>query len=176
MAEMKGTLMKRSKILGLVSGSLTALLSAATAGAQTNTPPPAQPAISDRPVVVPPPPDRPNLPSRPERPGVPGKPTPSKDIKDLVRDFQTARESFRKQQLELTRQLKTANEEQRAIIRQQIQENLNQWLEDQKARVEDLRVQAQSMPEQVKGLKEVIESGAGPNNQGRGRGRGRPGP
>src|SRR5689334_10143037 len=107
--------MKRSKILSLVSGSLTALLSA-TADAQTNTPPPAQPAISDRPVVVPPtpPPDRSNVPSRPERPAVPGKPTPSKDMKDLVRDFQTARDSFRKQQLELNRQLKTATDEQRA--------------------------------------------------------------
>jgi len=162
--------MKRSKILSRVSGLLTALLSTA-AMAQTNTPPPAQPAISDRPVVVPPTPDpdRPNLPGRPERPAVPGKPTPSKDMKDLVRDFQSARESFRKQQLELNRQLKTANEEQRAIIRQQIQENLKEWLEEQKARVEDLREQARAMP---KSLREVIESGAGPKGD---RPKGRPG-
>ena len=165
--------MKRSKILSRVSGLLTALLSSA-AMAQTNSPPPAQPAISDRSVVVPqaPPPDRPNIPSRPERPSVPGKPTPSQDVKDLVRDFQSARESFRKQQLELNRQLKTANEEQRAIIRQQLQENLKEWLEEQKARVEDLREQARDMPNQVKGLREVIESGAGPKGD---RPKGRPG-
>jgi len=164
--------MKRRKILNLVSGSLTALLSA-TAGAQTNTPPPAQPAISDRPVVIPPtaPLDRPNLPGRPERPPVPGKPTPSKDMKDLVRDFQTARDAFRKQQLELNRQLKTANEEQRAIIRQQIQENLEQWREEQRARTEDLREQAQRMKDDIRGLRDVIDSGAGPKDQGP---RGRP--
>lgn len=164
--------MKRSKILSLATGSLAALLST-TVGAQSNTPPPAQPAISDRPVVVPPTPpaDRPNLPGRPERPAVPGKPTPSKDMKDLVRDFQTARESFRKQQLDLNRQLKTANDEQRAIIREQIQENLKQWLEEQKARTEDLREQAQRMKDDVKGLRDVIDSGAGSKGQGP---RGRP--
>jgi hypothetical protein len=165
--------MKRSKILGLVGSSLTVLLSV-TAGAQTNTPPPAQPAISDRSVVVPPTqaPDRPNVPNRPERPVVPGKPTPSKDMKDLVRDFQSVRENFRKQQLELNRQLKTANEEQRAIIRQQLQENLKEWLEEQKARVEDLREQAKEMKNQVKGLGDVIDSGADPKGD---RPKGRPG-
>lgn len=159
--------MKRSKIFGLVGGSITALLSV-TGGAQTNTPPPAQPPISDRPVVVPPTPapDRPNLPGRPERPAVPGKPTPSKDMKDLVRDFQSARESFRKQQLELNRQLKTANEEQRAIIREQLQENLNEWLEEQKARVEDLREQIPIIKDQLKNYGPVIDS-AKPNTRPR---------
>jgi gas vesicle protein len=163
--------MKRSKVLSLISGSLTAL--AVTTVAQTNPPPPAPPAISDRPVVLPPipAPDRLSLPTRPERPAVPGKPTPSKDMRDLVRDFQTARESFRKQQLELNRQLKTANDQERALIREQIRENLKQWLEEQKARVQDLREQATDMAEQVKGLGEVIKSGAEPKDRGP---RGRP--
>ena len=92
-------------------------------------------------------------------------------MKDLVRDFQSARETFRKEQLELNRQLKTANEEQRAIIRQQIQENLKEWLEEQKARVEDLREQAKDMKNQVKGLGDVIDSGANPKGD---RPKGRP--
>ena len=156
---------KRGNILGLLGGSLAVVLSGTAAG-QTN--PPAQPSISDRPVVVPPttPPERPNIPARPERPVVPGRPAPSKDMKDLVRDFQTAREAFRKQQLELNRQLKTANDEQRAIIREQIQENLKQWIEDQKARMEDLRQQAQDMKEELKGLGDVIGSDE-PNRRGR---------
>jgi hypothetical protein len=155
--------MKRSTVILLASGSLMAWLSA-TATAQTNTPPPAQPAISERPVLVPPtsPPDRPNLPGRPERPTVPGKPTLSKDMKDLVRDFQTARESFRRQQLELNRQLKAANDEERAIIREQIQENLKQWLEEQKSRTADLREQAREMAEQLKGLGPVLREGGNP--------------
>ena len=157
--------MKLSKILSRVSGLLTAVLSSA-AMAQTNPSLPAQPTISDRSVVVPPTPspDRPSIPSRPERPVAPGKPAPSKDVKDLVKDFQTARESFRKQQIELNRQLKTASDEQRALIRQQIQENLDQWREEQRARVEDLRQQAQQMKDEVRGLKDVIDSGANPGD------------
>jgi len=118
--------------------------------------------------VVPPAtaPERANVPGRPERPTVPGKPTPSKDMKDLVRDFQTARESFRKQQAELNRQLRTANEEQRALIREQIKENLQQWLEDQKARTVELREQAQQMKEDLRGLRDVIDSGANPKDPG----------
>jgi hypothetical protein len=159
--------MNRSKIFSLMSGCLTALLSG-DAVAQTNPPPPAPPAISDRPVVLPPtpPPDRPTLPIRPERPAVPGKPTPSKDMRDLVRDFQTARETFRRQQLDLNRQLKTANDQQRALIREQLQENLQEWLEEQRARVQDLREQARDMEDQVKGLGEVIKSGAEPKDRG----------
>jgi gas vesicle protein len=99
-----------------------------------------------------------------DRPVAPGKPTPSKDMKDLVREFQSARDAFRKQQLELNRQLKTASEEQRAIIRQQIQENLDQWREEQKARVEDLRQQAQQMKDDLKGLRDVIDSGTHPGD------------
>jgi TolA-binding protein len=163
--------MIRNEIFGWMSLALFAGLPL-TGMADTNSSP-AQPAISDRPVVVPPAtaPDRANVPGRPERPAVPGKPTPSKDMKDLVRDFQTARESFRKQQTELNRQLKSANEEQRSIIRGQIQENLRQWLEEQRARTEELREQAHEMGKDLRGLRDVIDSGASPKDQGP---RGRP--
>src|SRR5881394_314710 len=132
-----------------LSGLLAVFIANAAVGQASS---PQQPPLVDRSIVVPPttPPDRPNLPGPPDRPVAPGKPTPSKDMKDLVREFQTARDAFRKQQLELNRQLKTASEEQRAIIRQQIQENLEQWREEQKARVEDLRQQAQQMKDDVK--------------------------
>ena len=79
-------------------------------------------------------------------------------MKDLVQDFQNARESFRKQQLELNRQLKSASEEQRAAIRQQIQENLQQWLEQQKALTAELREQAKEMADEHKNYAPVIDS------------------
>ena len=140
-------------------GTIVALALALGASAQTN--PVSPPPIESRPVVVPPsaPPERGTLPARPERPAVPGKPVPSKDMKDLVQDFQNARESFRKQQLELNRQLKSASEEQRAVIRQQIQENIQQWLEQQKALTAELREQAKEMADEHKNLDEVIKSG-----------------
>lgn len=157
---------KRNKILGMMSGSLAVMLTGSAVGQTTNTP--QQPGLQQRPVVVPPstPPERPTVPTRPERPAVPGKPAPTKDVKELVKDFQTARESFRKQQLELNRQLKTATDEQRALIRQQIQENLDQWREEQRSRVEDLREQARGMKDEMRGLKDVIDSGANPNSGG----------
>src|SRR6185503_19647049 len=109
--------------------------------------------LTQRPVVVPPTiaPETPNLPGRPEHLPAPGRPTPSKDMKELVRDFQTARETFRKQQMELNRQRKKATEDQRAAIRAQLQENLKQWLEEQKARTEDLRAQGRMMKDDIKG-------------------------
>jgi hypothetical protein len=148
-------------------GALSAALLAVPAAGQTNADP-AQPSIQNRPVVVPPvaPPERPSLPPRPERPGVPGQPVPAQEVKDLVRDFQSAREAFLKQQRDLQRQLKTATEEQRALIREQLKENLQQWLEQQKAQIQDLREQARDIKNNVPALRDVIESGKG---EGRGR-------
>src|SRR5262245_43743284 len=137
---------KRGKAVGVMSCVLT--LSGAAVFAQNTVPSQPLPRpVTERPAVVLPPtvPERPNLPGRPENRVVPGRPTPSKDMKELVRDFQTARESFRKQQQELNRQLRKANEEQRAAIRTQLQENLKHWLEEQKARTEDLRAQGLMM-------------------------------
>lgn len=141
--------------------------------AQTNSLPPAstpatQPRIADRPAVISPvtTPERPGLPGRPDRPTVPERPTPAKDVKDLVKDFQAARQSFLQQQQELQRQLKTANDEQRAAIRAQLKENMQAWLEEQKSQMKDLREQAKEIRDNLPSIKEVIDSGHG---DGRGR-------
>jgi TolA-binding protein len=158
--------MKSHLTLCAVSGVAMTLLAAA-ACAQTTNAPPSQPPIANRPVVVAPttPPDRPNLPPRPERPPVPGQPTPAQDLKDLVRDFQSSRQAFIKQQQDLQRQLKTATDEQRAIIRQQLKENLQQWLEQQKAQIQDLREQAKDIEKNAPGLRDVLNQ----PHDGRGR-------
>jgi gas vesicle protein len=150
----------------VISGLSITLLAAAAACAQTNT---ARPAIANRPVVVAPtiPPGRANLPPRPERPPVPGRPAPAQDVKDLVRDFQSARQAFLKQQQELQRQLKTATDEQRALIREQLKENLQQWLEQQKAQIQELREQAKEIKNNVPALRDVIDSGRGEGGRGR---------
>src|SRR5439155_23945509 len=125
-------------------------------------PPPPDPPIDDRAVVVSPPatPDRPDVPKHPERPQVPGQPIQSQQMKDLVRDFQVARQAFLKQQRELKSQLHTADDAQRAIIREQLKENLHQWLEQQKAQIQELKDQAKEM-NRVSNLREVLEAGKG---------------
>jgi hypothetical protein len=154
-------------IASVVSGVSMTLLAAA-ASAQTNNAPAAQPPIANRPVVVAPTriPERANLPPRPERPAVPGQPPAAQDVKDLVRDYQSARQAFLKQQQDLQRQLKTATDEQRALIREQLKENLQQWLEQQKAQIQELREQAKDIKNSVPALRDVIDSGGG---EGRGR-------
>lgn len=150
---------KHNQILRAIGSSLAVMFSG-SALAQTSTP--QLPPIEQRPVLVPS-----TMPQdRPERPAVPGKPALSKDVKDLVKDFQTAREAFRKQQLELNQQLKIASDEQRAHIRQQLQESLDRWREEQRARVEDLREQARNMKDEMRGLKDVIDAGANPKAGG----------
>ena len=158
--------MKMNFTLGLVSGISMTLLAAA-ASAQTTNAQPAQPPIANRPVVVAPTaaPERPNLPPRPERPTGPGQPPPAQDVKDLVRDFQSARQAFQKQQQDLQRQLKTATDEQRAQIREQLKDNLQQWLEQQKAQIQELREQAIDIKNNVPALRDVIDQ----PHDGRGR-------
>src|ERR1041384_4847412 len=119
----------------LIVGSVVSALG------ETNSPTASAPAINNRPIVVPatPPPARTSLPASPHRPPAPGQPVLSKDVKDLVRDFQSARQTFLKQQQELARKLQGANEADRAIIREQLKENLDQWKEQQKAQIQELR-------------------------------------
>ena len=116
------------------------------------------PLISDRPVVIPPiaPLNQANLPVAPERPLSPDRPSPPQNVKDLVKDFQTARQSFLGSQQELLRQLKTATEEQRAAIRAQLKENLNEWREAQKLHLQDLRDQAREIITTVPAIRDVI--------------------
>ena len=56
--------------------------------------------------------------------------------------------------------------EQRALIREQLKENLQQWLEQQKAQLQELREQARDIKNNAPGLRDVIDSGSG---EGRGR-------
>lgn len=124
----------------------------------------ATPPIANRPSVVPPAAlDRPGQPKRPERPEVPGQP-PSQGVKDLVQDYQATRQSFLKQQQELSRQLKNATAQERNAIRQQMREKLQQWMDQQKAQRQELIDQAKDMKNN--NLRDVINSGGG---DGRGR-------
>lgn len=129
--------------------------------------PKALPPIAERPLVIPPLslPEV-NLPAAPERPLAPDRPVLAPGVKDLVKDFQTARQDFLSGQQELLRQLKTATQEQRAALREQLKENLEAWREAQKAHLEDLREQAKEIINSVPDIREVIDAGRG---EGRGR-------
>jgi hypothetical protein len=122
-------------------------------------PPSGQPAIAARPTVIPPV-SAPTL-DTPARPELPGQPTPSADLRDLVKDFQTARESFLKQQQDLMAQLKTASKAEREALRQQVRENLDAWLEQQKAQIQDIREQAREIKNNVPSISDVVDSGKG---------------
>ena len=156
--------MKKLLKSGIASGMLLTLLPLIAAGQGDPPPTPAQPPIVERPTVVAPaaPPDRPNLPARPDRPHVPGQPPPSQEIKDLTRNFQAARQTFVKQQQELQRQLKTGTDEQRKIIRQQLKENLEQWMEQQRGQLPVLR-------DQIKGIAPGLRDVGSNPHDGRGR-------
>lgn len=122
-------------------------------------PPSGQPAIVARPTVIPP--VSATTPGTPARPELPGQPAPSADLRDLVKDFQTARESFLKQQQDLLAQLKAASKEEREALRQQLRENLDAWLEQQKAQVQDIREQAREIKNNVPSISDVVDSGKG---------------
>ena len=149
--------MKSHLTIGVLSGALLAML-ATPSSSQTPVPTPAEPPITSRPVIVPPALGRPDLPKRPDRPVVPGQPVQSQQIKDLVREFQAARQAFLQQQQELNRQLKASSDVQRAIIREQLKENLRRWMEQQKAQIQELKEQAKEM-NRVSKLIEVIGAG-----------------
>ena len=126
------------------------------------------PLIPDRPVVIPPPvlASEANLPLAPERPPSPDRPSPPQSVKDLVKDFQTARQNFLTSQQELLRQLKGATPEQRAAIREQLKDNLNEWREAQKIHLQELRDQARDLINTVPAIRDVVNSG---RDEGRGR-------
>ena len=163
----------------LIASAVLAILGANAAFAQgdppaTNSPPPTpsaierppsgQPAIADRPTVIPP--VITPTPDTPARPGLPGQTAPASEVSDLVKDFQTARETFLKQQQDLLNQLKTASKEEREALRQQLRENLDAWLEQQKSQLQDIRDQAREIKDNVPSISDVVNSGAG---EGRGR-------
>jgi hypothetical protein len=124
-----------------------------------NPPPNAQPSLENRPQIVAPQEkqtkdqlehaERPNPPNRPATPGT---------VKDLVKDFQAAREAYLAQQKELRRQLNEATAEQREAIREKLKENLAAWLEVQRARVQELREQIRETKQAIQGYDKVIDA------------------
>jgi hypothetical protein len=88
-------------------------------------------------------------------------------VKDLVKDFQTARQDFLRGQEELLRQLKNANDQERTIIREQLKERLNEWRELQKQHLRELRDQARELATTLPGIRDVIDaSGEGGRPKG----------
>lgn len=173
MVERERNLVMKSIKPTWILGAMIAALGAGSICAQTNNPPPTgtppgQPAIADRANVIPltKAPERRDLPGRSDRPPVPERPAPSKEVKDLVKDFQSARRSFLTQQQELMRQLKSSTDEQRTALRAQLKENLSAWMEEQKAHLQDIREQAKEIKNNVPAIKDVIDAGGG---EGRGR-------
>lgn len=118
-----------------------------------------QPAIAERPTVIPLETTRSG--NGPARPELPGQTAPSSELRDLVKDFQTARAAYLKQQQELLAQLKAASKEERDALRQQLRENLDVWLEQQKAQIQDIREQAREIKNNVPSIRDVVESGGG---------------
>jgi gas vesicle protein len=173
--------MKATSVLFAASG-LSCWLMAGLAGAQalpatppaTPAPPsrdlpsPDQPKISERPVVIAPAPasDRPGLPENPHAHTPSKELPPSETLRDLVKDFQSARQAYLKQQRSLLDQLKQSSAEEREAIRQQLKENLQMWLEEQKLHIQELRDQARDIRNNVPAIGDVIDAAKG---EGRGR-------
>jgi hypothetical protein len=172
MKDLKRTLLASGLSLAVGAGSVlsqtnpAASAPAAQPVAPTAKPPPTgQAPIPERPVVIPPA-AKPQGRNLPEPPARPDRHAPSEAVKDLVRDFQAARQAFLNQQKELQRQLKHATREDREAIRKQLKENLQIWLEQQKAQLQELRDQARDLRSNLPAISDVIDSAKG---EGRGR-------
>lgn len=129
---------------------------------------PDQPNIAERPVVIAPTPapDRPDLPQDPHRSTPSKQLPPSETLRSLVKDFQSARQAYLKQQRSLLDQLKQSTAEEREAIRQQLKENLQAWLEEQKMHIQELRDQARDIRNNVPAIGDVIDAA---KDEGRGR-------
>lgn len=107
-----------------------------------------KPSISNRPVVTP----REDDPERkekgkPESPGRPGRIEPPVEVSALVDRFQSARETYLREQRELRIRLKSASEEEREAIRAEIRESLERWKEQHRQFALETKVQAQHLKE-----------------------------
>lgn len=84
------------------------------------------------------------------RKGRPDKTQPSGEVKDLIKQFQTARENYLKEQQALLKKLGDTTQDQRQAIRDQMRESLERWkeqqrefLQEQKDRAKDLKKELQ---------------------------------
>jgi len=116
------------------------------------------PTLVDRPIVVPSeiPPPRPELPAHPARP--PARPHPPESVSAMISSFKDARKAFLANQTKLRVQLKEAGEEERDAIREQLKENLRNWISDQRERALEARAQAQEMRDRIKDITPVIDA------------------
>ena len=153
---------QRSKLIWVLLLSCCAVGVGITQEVPKQTAPPQEevapaPAAGDgSPVVVPP--ENPNQNQTPEPPERPDTPQPPQTVKDLVKDFQAARERYLQEQKELRRQFRQASEEQREAIREQLRENLAEWLELQRMRVQELREQIRETRDAVKDYDRVLDA------------------
>lgn len=123
--------------------------------------PPDKPAIQERPIVVPPPlsnRDRTQAPERPPRPNGGGVVVPSSDLRQLIKDFQAARKIYMAQQRELLNDIKEASAEERSVIREQLKDKLDLWLQEQKDHIQTIRDQAKEMKNNVPAIRDVIDA------------------
>lgn len=102
--------------------------------------------------------------NQPARSGVTDPPA---QVKDLVKQFQAARDAYLQQQKDLQRLSKTATEDERAAIRQQMKDSLDAWKEEQRQLRQEMKERAKELKQELQGdLGRVVDGG-----QGEGRGR-----
>jgi hypothetical protein len=164
--------MKLSKLILIGACGAALCLSGRLFAADETTPPakPETPQKPETPVVTAPPTETPVTPVTPERPEVPNLGIPPKlelpeDVQLLVTQFRTQASSFVEAQREIARKLKGATEAERELLKEQLKENRETFLEESKALRADIR-------ERVKELKEKLRESR-PVDAGIGEGGGR---
>jgi hypothetical protein len=120
------------------------------------------PSIANRPVIEPRNSDGSGSTDK-GKPAVPGRPdkvAPSPAVKELVDKFQDARETYLEGQRQLRIQLRSATEQEREIIRQQMREGLDRWKEQTRQFAEEARESAHKMKDKLgPELDRVIDRG-----------------
>lgn len=136
------------------------------------------PSIGNRPIEVPrihdPHSDDPNVngnngkgSGKPDHPPRSDKNTLPGSVQNLIVNFQTAREAYLTRQKELRLQLKTATDEQREAIRQQIADLLEEWKEQHREFIQETKDRAKEMKNELNpDLGRVVDGAKG---EGRGR-------
>ncbi len=104
---------------------------------------------------------------KPEKPDRANDKEPTPGVKDLVNQFQTARETYLAEQRQLKLQLKAATEEERDAIRQKIRDSLDRWKSQHQQFVEEVKDRAKEMKSNLsQDFGRVIDQG---KDEGRGR-------
>jgi acyl-CoA reductase-like NAD-dependent aldehyde dehydrogenase len=83
------------------------------------------------------------------------------ELRNLIERFQTEREQFLTRQKQIALQLREATDEQRAELREQMRDNLDQWREMQLEFRAQLRDRAVELRRELQGqLREVVSEGS----------------